>query len=215
MTGSGRLPKLAVMAEGTTDIRELDRRAMSVTARLVAGLAPARLASPSPCAGWTLGDLLAHIVGQYHGFALAASGEPTSLEAFRPRPVGDDPAGAYAEAAGLVSEAFGGDGVLGRSFWLPEIRDGGPFPAPTAIGFHFVDEVVHAWDLAKAASATASFDDEVLAVALRMSARIPNDPATRGEGFAFALGREPAPGAPVLDRIVTLLGRDPGWAPGR
>jgi len=99
--------------------------------------------------------------------------------------------------------------VLDGAFYLPEIRDGGPYPAPMAIGFHFVDEVVHAWDLAKSIGATAEFDDEVLDMALSIAARVPNDPVTRGDGFAFALGADPDPDAPTLDRIVTLLGRRP------
>jgi uncharacterized protein (TIGR03086 family) len=197
------------------DIRELDRRAMGVTADFIPGITPAQLDNPTPCGQWLLRDLLAHIVGQYHGFALAASGQPTDLDAFRPRPVGEGLAGAYAAAAALVTKAFAEDGVLDRAFYLPEIRDGGPYPAPMAIGFHFVDEVVHAWDLAKSIDATAEFDGEVLDMALSIAARVPNDPATRGDGFAFALGADPDPDAPTLDRIVTLLGRRPDWTPAR
>jgi uncharacterized protein (TIGR03086 family) len=201
------------MRKGAMDIRELDRRAMVVTAELIRGIRPAQLRSPTPCGEWLLADLLAHIVGQYHGFAEAASGQPTALDAFRPRPVGEDPAGPYAAAAALVTSAFAGDGVADRAFYLPEIADGGPYPAPMAIGFHFVDEVVHAWDLGKSVGAPVEFDDDVLGVALSISARVPNDPATRGDGFAFALGADPGPGGPALDRIVTLLGRRPDWAP--
>jgi uncharacterized protein (TIGR03086 family) len=197
------------------DIRELDRRAMGVTADFIPGITPAQLDNPTPCGQWLLRDLLAHIVGQYHGFALAASGQPTDLDAFRPRPVGEGLAGAYAAAAALVTKAFAEDGVLDRAFYLPEIRDGGPYPAPMAIGFHFVDEVVHAWDLAKSIDATAEFDDDVLDIALSIAARVSNDPATRGDGFAFALGADPDPDAPTLDRIVTLLGRRPDWTPAR
>ena len=195
------------------DIRELDRRAMGVTAELIPDITPAQLDNPTPCGHWLLRDLLAHIVGQYYGFALAASGQPTDLDAFRPRPVGDGLANAYAAAAALVTKAFAEDGVLDRAFYLPEIRDGGPYPAPMAIGFHFVDEVVHAWDLAKSIGAPVEFDDEVLETALSISARVPNDPATRGDGFAFALGVDSDPNAPALDRIVTLLGRRPDWKP--
>ena len=197
------------------DIRELDRRAMGVTAGLIAGITSAQLDSPTPCGQWLLRDLLAHIVGQYYGFALAASGQPADLDAFRPRPVGEGFAGAYAAAAALVTKAFAEDRVLDRAFYLPEIRGGGSYPAPVAIGFHFVDEVVHAWDLAKSIGAPAEFDDEVLDMALSIAARVPNDPATRGGGFAFALGVASDPDAPTLDRIVTLLGRRPDWAPAR
>ena len=197
------------------DIRELDRRAMGVTAGLVAGIRPAQLDNPTPCGQWLLRDLLAHIVGQYHGFALAGSGQRAGLDAFRPRPVSEDMAGAYAAAAALVTGAFAGDGVLDRKFYLPEIGDGGPYSARMAIGFHFVDEVVHAWDLAKSIGASAEFDDEVLDAALSISARVPNAPDGRGAGFAFGLGGDPGPGAPTLDRIVMLLGRRPDWTPAR
>jgi uncharacterized protein (TIGR03086 family) len=193
------------------DLRELDRRAMSVTSGIVAGIKPAQLGSPTPCEGWLVSDLLAHIIGQNHGFALAATGQRTSLEDFRHRPVGDDIYASYTAAAGVVTEAFAGDGVLDRSFHLPEIRDGGPFPAPMAISFHLVDEVVHGWDLARSVGGTAGFGGEVLAAALKVSLRVPNDPAGRGQGFPFALGHDPGEDVPVLDRIVALLGRDPQW----
>jgi uncharacterized protein (TIGR03086 family) len=195
------------------DILELDRRAMGVTADLIPGITPAQLDNPTPCGQWLLRDLLAHIVGQYHGFALAACGLPTDLNAFRPRPVGEGPADAYAAAAALVTQAFAEDGTLDRAFYLPEIRDGGPYPAPTAIGFHLVDEVVHAWDLAKSIGAAAEFDDDVLDMALSISALVPSDPAARGAGFA--LGADPDPDAPTLDRIVSVLGRRPDWTPAR
>ena len=45
--------------------------------------------------------------------------------------------------------AFAEDGMLERRLWLPEIRDGMRFPAETAIGFHFLDYVVHGWDVAR------------------------------------------------------------------
>lgn len=197
------------------DIRVLDRRAMGVTTEIISGITPAQLDSPTPCGQWLLRDLLGHILGQYHGFALAASGQPTDLDAFRPRPLSEDLAGAYAAAAALVTQAFAEEGVLNRAFYLPEIRDGGPFPAPMAIGFHFVDEVAHAWDLAKSIGVPVEFDDEVLHMALSISARVPNDPATRGDGLAFAPRFGSDPNAPTLDRIVTFLGRSPDWTPAR
>lgn len=195
------------------DIRELDRRAMDVTAGLVPLIAPDQLDNPTPCAGWLLRDLLAHIVGQYHGFALAASGQPTSVEDFRPRRVTTDPAASYTGAAALVTAAFAEDGVLDRSFFLPELRDGGAFPATAAIGFHLVDEVAHAWDLAKSMGVPLEFDDEVLRAALAIARQVPNDPASRGEGRAFAPAEPTDPSQAALDRIMALLGRRPDWAP--
>lgn len=196
------------------NIRGLDRRAMTVTAGIIPLITPEQLDNPTPCERWLLRDLLVHIIGQYHGFAAAASGQPTSLEAFRPRRVtADDLVPVYTEAAALVTDAFAESSVPNGRFYLPEIRDGGPYPATTAIGFHLVDEVVHAWDLAKSVGVPVEFDDEVLDAALSTSAQVPNNPASRGEGFAFELGVETDPGVATLDRVVALLGRRPDWTP--
>jgi uncharacterized protein (TIGR03086 family) len=193
------------------DIRELDRRAMDVTAGIVALVAAEQLNNPTPCAGWLVRDLLAHIIGQYHGFALAASGQPTTVEDFLPRPVTTDWVSSYTSAAVLVTESFAEPGVLDRRFHLPEIRDGGSFPAGAAIGFHLVDEVAHAWDLANSIGVPVEFEERVLAAALSISLQVPNDSASRGAGFAFAPAETAEPGLATLDRIVALLGRRPDW----
>lgn len=196
------------------NIRELDRRAMNVTAGIIPLITAEQLDNPTPCERWMLRDLLAHIIGQYHGFATSASGQPTSLAAFRPRPVtAADLVPVYTEAAVLVTDAFAESGVPDRTFHLPEIRDGGPYPATTAIGFHLVDEVVHAWDLANSIGVPIEFDDEVLDASLSIASQVPNNPASRGEGFAFALASEANHDAGTLDRIVGLLGRRPDWTP--
>ncbi|MFD9959067.1 maleylpyruvate isomerase N-terminal domain-containing protein [Amycolatopsis sp. NPDC058986] len=52
--------------------RELDRRSLALLDKLVATMTPADLDLPTPCAGWTLADLLRHQVGENNGFAIAA-----------------------------------------------------------------------------------------------------------------------------------------------
>lgn len=197
------------------DIRELDRRAIDVTAGIVSLITPRQLDNASPCERWLVQDLLAHIIGQYHGFALAASGGPTSVQEFQPRPLTADPAPSYRHAAALVTQAFAEDGVLDRRFHLPEIRDGDSFPATAAIGFHLVDEVAHAWDLARSIGVPVEFDDEVSRAALSIALQVPNDPASRGEGRAFAPAKAADAGLATLDRIVALLGRRPDWTSPR
>ena len=45
------------------NVRELDRRAMAVTAGLIPAVTPQHWQDPTPCAGWRVADLLAHIIG--------------------------------------------------------------------------------------------------------------------------------------------------------
>jgi uncharacterized protein (TIGR03086 family) len=194
------------------DIRELDRRAVAATEQLVNGVQADQLDVPTPCTAWTLRQLVEHMIGQHEGFALAASGAPSDLTAWRSRPVGSDPARTYAQAAALVTAAFAEPGVLDRDFWLPEIRHTAPFPARAAIGFHFLDYVVHAWDVAKALGVPPGLDDDLLQVALALAEQVPDNPKVRGPRSQFQPGVPVPSGAPVIDRIVGLLGRQPDWS---
>ena len=195
------------------DIRELDRRAVAATERLVSAVQAHQLDQPTPCTAWTLRQLIEHMIGQHEGFALAASGAPPELTAWRSRPVGSDPAGAYARAAELVTAAFAEPGVLERDFWLPEIRHTAPFPARAAIGFHFLDYVVHAWDLGKAIGVQPDLDDDLLQVALALAEQVPDNPKVRGPRSQFQPAVAVPDGAPALDRIVGALGRPADWTP--
>ncbi|MFD1539978.1 TIGR03086 family metal-binding protein [Nonomuraea guangzhouensis] len=195
------------------DIIELNRRSVRATVDLVATIKPGDLDLQTPCDGWAVRDLLAHQIVQNHGFAFAASGERSGLDMWEPRPVGDDPVEEYAASARAVMAAFAQEGVLDRRFYLPEIRDGGPFPAKLAIRFHFVDCVVHDWDFAKALGVPANVDEDLAEAALPVAAQVPDTPETRGAGRAFVTGVAVADDAPVLDRVVALLGRSPAWSP--
>ncbi len=197
-----------------TDIRALDRRALKITETIVGQVSADQLDLPTPCSEWALGQLLAHMAGQNHGFAAAARGEASDVSVWADRPVGAGPGAAFAESAAVVTAAFAEDGVLGRRFWLPEIRTGLAFPAPTAISFHFIDYVVHGWDVARSIGVPAEFDADLLDAAAPIAGAVPDGPSRQGTGAAFQPGVKAATGAPALDRIVATLGRNPDWPDG-
>ncbi|MDX6282482.1 MAG: hypothetical protein QOH03_3553, partial [Kribbellaceae bacterium] len=121
------------------------------------------------------------------------------------------PAKEYTASAERVVAAFSVDDLLLREFWLPEVRGGVTLPAETGVSFHFIDYVVHSWDVARSIGVQAGFDDEVLAAALPIAEAVP-DGANRsvpGASFKPALGTG-GPGA--FNRILTLLGRSPDWS---
>jgi hypothetical protein len=80
-----------------------------------------------------------------------------------------------------------------------------------AMGFHFVDYVVHSWDVAAALGLVAEFDEEVLAGALVVAGQVPVDEQSRGPGMAFGPVLVPSVDSSPLDRILTTLGRSPNW----
>ncbi|MFE6976379.1 TIGR03086 family metal-binding protein [Streptomyces sp. NPDC057682] len=194
-----------------TDIRELDARALKITESLVHQVNAGMLDRPTPCGEWTLRQLLAHMTGQNFGFAAAARGETRDRGVWDDRPVDDDPAGTFAASAAEVTAAFAEEGVLERSFWLPEIRGGQMFPARQAIGFHFLDYVVHGWDVAASIGVRAEFDAELLDAVLPIAEQVPAGDAREREDAQFGPVREAGDTTDRLGRILTLLGRSPGW----
>ncbi len=135
--------------EKGSDLVGLDARAVRASVQVVSLASAADLARPTPCAGWTLADLLAHMTAQHNGFAAAAAGDGADLVHWQTGAPVADPVGEYAAAADRVIAAFAAAGVPGREFVLPEISAKLRFPAVEAIGFHFVDYVVHGWDVAR------------------------------------------------------------------
>jgi uncharacterized protein (TIGR03086 family) len=193
-----------------TDIVGLDARAVRASVQVVSRAGSADLARPTPCAGWTLGHLLAHMTVQHNGFAAAAAGDGANFVRWQTGAPAADPVGEYAAAAERVLAAFGTAGVLDRDFDLPQISTSLPFPAPEAIGFHFVDYVVHGWDVARAVGLDYELDSYVLAAALPIAQSVPDGERRRRPGAAFAPGVA-VTGGGVLDEIVALLGRRPSW----
>jgi uncharacterized protein (TIGR03086 family) len=199
------------MPINTVELPDLDRRAVQASVAVVARLRPGDLVRPTPCADWTLADLLAHMAVQHHGFAAAAEGHGADLETWRVRPLGDDPVAEYAAAAEHVMTAFGADDVLDRTFALPEFGDGAEFPGRQAIRFHLVDYVVHGWDVARSLGVGIELDADVLDAALTVAEMVPDGEQRLQPGAAFRPGIPVAEDVPTLDRIVALLGRSPTW----
>jgi len=91
------------------------RTAVLASVDIVAAVGPADLGLATPCAGWTLADLLTHMTAQHHGFAASARGRGADPDVWRPErfaaAVNTDPSGTYAAAANDVLAAFTADGV--------------------------------------------------------------------------------------------------------
>ncbi|QMU67141.1 TIGR03086 family metal-binding protein [Streptacidiphilus sp. P02-A3a] len=198
------------MTAAMNDFRPQDRRALEITEKIVDQVQPHQLDLPTPCGEWTLRQLLAHMIGQNHGFADAADGKRTELTDWADRDFGDDPAGVFRASSTRVADAFAQEGVLEREFWLPEVRGGMSFPAPVAIGFHFVDYVVHGWDVAAAIGVPARFEQDLLRAVLPIALAVPDGPARQTPGSSFRPGL-PTSSEDLLDQVLATLGRSSSW----
>jgi uncharacterized protein (TIGR03086 family) len=177
---------------------------------LVSWIGPADLARRTPCAGWDLRRLVAHLVGQHHGFAAAvtaAAEVEVPVDAFTPRPIeGDDwRATVWLPSVAALRSAFAG-APLDQPVVLAELSPTHRFDVAAAISFHFVDTVAHCWDVATALGIDYRPSDEVVDAFLAESRRVPRGDARTVPGAAFG---------PVVDvagdawaEALGLLGRD-------
>ena len=193
-------------------IRGLDRAAVLAAAEVGCRARPADLGRATPCAGWTVAGLLSHLSIQHRGFAAAARGEGGDLAIWAPRPPAADPVADFLAATAEVLTAFAADGVEAVPFRLPEISTAMVFPAAQAMSFHFIDYVVHSWDLARSIGARPDLDQSVLEAAMPVARLVPDEARGR-PGSPFGPTVPVSADAPLLDRIVAHLGRSPAWAP--
>lgn len=192
----------------SVDLVALDAHAVRASVDLVARATPADLTRPTPCAEWTLADLLAHMTVQHNGFAAAAQGE-TNPKVWELPSLGGDPVGAYRDSAERVVDAFAADGVLERMFLIPDFGDQ-PLPGQQAISAHLVDYVVHSWDVAKALGVPAELEPAAVELAYEIAQIVPTGDARLVPGAPF--GREITfTGGSRLDQLVAHLGRSPNW----
>jgi uncharacterized protein (TIGR03086 family) len=186
--------------------------AATQTIELASDVTSDQLSLPTPCSDWNLRQLLDHMTTENLGFAAAARGQGADPASWVGNGDRADPVADYLAATEILLVAFAEPGVLQRSFALPLLARKQEFPGERAVTMQLVDSVVHAWDLARTLDLRLTFADDVTAPALALCEEIPDDEFRRKPDAVFG-PRTPCPeDRPVLDRIVALLGRSPGWS---
>ena len=179
-----------------SEIRLLHRTAVLQSIDVVNTVREADLVRPTPCEGWNLLDLLAHMTVQHRGFAAAARGFGADMDTWRADSVLDavraEPGRTYSEAAFDVLDAFAADGTADAPFALPEFGDGAVFPGEMAMGFHFVDYAVHGWDVAASLGVPYELPADVVAAVLPLALFVPDGDFRTGDGAPFAPAVEPS-----------------------
>ncbi len=203
------------MPTKSPDFRRHHRSAVLTSIDVVEKVRLHDLNRPTPCAGWNLVDLLAHMTVQHRGFAAAASGLGADPDVWRPEGVRAaviaDPAGTYADAAHAVLDAFSADGASETTFALPDFGPGATFPGTVAMDFHFIDYVVHGWDVAATLGIPYELPADVVSAALPLALFVPDGDfrAIDGAPFGPAVDGE---SADDLERMLRHLGRRPRWS---
>ncbi len=189
------------------DPEEFDRRVLESIDPIVAQVKPGQLHLPTPCPAWDLGGLLRHMVGQHRGFAAAARLEPADPAVWEQVTLDpENPYATYRESASWVTRDFARPGLADHSI---EIFGYGVIPAPITMRMHAVDYLAHGWDVAKTIGVDSTLDNELCEEGLRIAQRWPEKSYGSGDPFGAHV---PVPdGAPIDQRLMAYLGRDPGW----
>jgi uncharacterized protein (TIGR03086 family) len=164
---------------------------------VIAGVRAEQYGDKTPCAEWTVHDLLGHMIGVVAGLGAAAAGKaPEQFELAR------DPAVQFHAAAASTLAAWRTPGVLDR------VVDAGPGPIPGRVlaGINLLDTATHTWDLATATGQPSALPDDVARAALEASVATIT-PEIRPGRFAAEIA-VPAAASPT-DRLVAFLGRTP------
>ncbi|MFT4188817.1 MAG: TIGR03086 family metal-binding protein [Aeromicrobium sp.] len=157
---------------------------------------------PAPVEGWTARDVVGHLVEWLPGF-LSAGGIDLAAG---PTPA-DDPVAAWQRHREQVQALLDGPGA-DEDFTHPHI---GTLPLAQAIDrFYATDVFMHTWDLARATGQDDRLDEDACADLL--AGMTPMEDMLRASGqYGPAV---PVPeDAPVVDRLMGFLGRDPQWRP--
>lgn len=178
---------------------------------LLSGVRDDQLAQPTPCAEYTLGDLIDHVGGLALAFTLAAAKDPAVAEGggagdasrlgadWRPR--------IAAQLDQLVQawrkpEAWSGTTRISAGLELP-----GEIAGRVALN----ELVVHGWDVAIASGQPFTADAATLGPCLEfleMSAAQAEQTGRRGP---FGVPVPVPDDAPQIDRLIGLAGRNPAW----
>lgn len=171
---------------------------------LVAAVRQDQWRAPTPCPGWSVRDLVNHMVLGNRLFAGILRGDaavtPGALDPAAGDALGDDPAEAYRGAAEDVLAAFRLPGVLEGVFRVPV----GPVPGIAAAHLRAVEELVHGWDLARATGEQVRFPGGVVERQIAFTRDKLGDVPPDRSPFAPP---QPVPAhAAPLDRLAALLG---------
>jgi uncharacterized protein (TIGR03086 family) len=183
-------------------------------ANLIARVGDDELGKPTPCPSYTLGDLIEHVGGLALAFTAAANkdsgryveGAPSG-DASR---LGEDWRVRISRDLAALAEAW-----RKPAAWAGTTRIAGMDAPAGMVGLTAADElVVHGWDVARATGQPYACEPDLLAAAESFLDQFASPDAPAGPDVAFGPSRQVPVGAPELDRVVALAGRDPGWSLG-
>ena len=179
--------------------------AQQVFAERVGMVAPDQWALPTPNTGWTVADLVDHVVSEQRWAAALVRGfdvdNAATIVDDAERADGPQLAPAWKEAAAAAAAEVSRDGALSGEVTL--VR--GPTSVQDYVRELIFDLVVHAWDLCRAIGYDVMLPAEVVEPVWAESKEF-GDLSSSG---MYDLPVEVPDDVPTIYRLVAMTGRDP------
>jgi uncharacterized protein (TIGR03086 family) len=182
-------------------------------AALIEGVPDELLGGPTPCPEYTLGDLVDHVRGFTLAFTAAARKDTGGMTSGR----------ASGDASRLGADwriqiprdlAALADAWRDPPAWSGMTMAGGIDLPGELAGIIALDElVVHGWDVARASGQDFEADRESLEAVHGFVEQFSGAGQEAAREGMFGPEVPVPDDAPLLDRIIGLTGRDPGWSP--
>lgn len=173
---------------------ELLERALAYTRGALVSVRPEHLALRTPCAGWRLGDLLAHMEDALDAFAEGADGA-IGLHSAAPAPLEERVRALQAKACGLL-------GAWSAATTPTVLVGGHPIRVGIVTRLAALEILVHGWDVARTTGRREPIPDalgaELLPTALALARETAGD---------FAPPVRVAAGAAGAVRLLAAVGR--------
>ena len=185
------------------DILQARRKATAATTKIIAGVKSDQWADDTPCDEWNVRDVINHLTNENLWVPDMVAGRTIEEvgDAYDGDVLGDDPAGHYASTATKADEAFEQPGALTRDIPVSY----GPVPGEVYAGHHFLDTVIHGWDIAKATGQDTTIDPELVDFLIVLLA--PQLEMLKKSG-AFKVIDVPDDAEPQT-RLLAMVGRTP------
>jgi uncharacterized protein (TIGR03086 family) len=184
---------------------ELLAKCFASTRGVLVNVTPEQLeGAETPCASWSVKELVDHIVNGTTWFAaIAETGTPPGEDAF-PAFTADNVVKVFDAGSTRAVTAFAADGAMERIMHLPF----GDLPGAAFVYIACGDTFTHGWDLARATGQSTDLDPEAAAQLLEIVGPMLPE-AFRGEDGQAPFGpvQEAPAGATDADKLAAFMGR--------
>jgi uncharacterized protein (TIGR03086 family) len=185
---------------------QIVQRACDSTMSVLAAIRTTDLDRPTPCASWTVRDVVNHVLAGTASFAELAEAGLVADRGEDPDLTAGDFSGTFSQEASRLVAAFNAPGAMDKIMKMPI----GELPGSVCAWIAASDVFTHGWDLAKATGQPTDLEPELAGMMLARVMQTLPDSMRGPEGEApFGPRVEVAESAPPADQLAAFLGRQP------